>query len=112
MGDDEGAKREERRKHVEDLPVATGREIRLDEAREQLIERRGDDRSVFRRPSAQPEEEIVDGEGRHVVGGLTPLAAAAVKDGEVRAFPEEQIPGMEITVNAREAGLRADSGRP
>src|SRR5262245_30896773 len=91
MRDDERAKRQERRQDLENLAVVRLTQIGFEEGAEQKAERLGQARP-------KPVEEIVDRQGRDVVGRLAPGAAASVQYGEVGARAEQQIPGMKIAV--------------
>ena len=85
------------------LLVAAPAEIAIEEAAEEREEGFGHTVVAQRRALPQPEEQVVDGERAHVVGRLAPLAAAPVQDRELGAFTKQQIPGMKVAVDSREA---------
>ena len=92
VSDDQRAEREERGQRLEQLVVAAGLEVGVQEVVEQGAERLGHATLAVAGRLAHAEEEVVDGERAHVVGRLAPLAAAAVEDAEVRPLAEQEVP--------------------
>src|SRR5690349_6560018 len=79
--------------HRLELNISTETDIPLPEARPQRLKA-----SVEPAASLQREEEVIDHQGRHIVGRLTPLSTRTVQDDEIRAALKENVPGMKVAM--------------
>src|SRR5579883_1424229 len=94
MGHHESAKSKKGRGNFEHLRVTGSCQITIPETPEQAVE-------VALEPSRALErkEDIVHGQGCHVIGRIAPLAARAVEQDEIGALPKQDVPWMKVAVD-------------
>src|SRR5262249_61903906 len=100
MPEHQRAEREERRQRLEDLVVAAGQHVRLQEALGENAERLGHaglTQLVF---AAHAEEQIVHRKGGDVIRRLAPFPTAAGGPRKLGALAEQDVPWMEVAVAA------------